>query len=329
MTFNPPMRFILLLGSFLLLMACTPKEPATPAPSIEQLKMQSQMKALSAEVVKLRESREEVELLKASIAAMDTQIALYKAKLDEKAEQPVVEVVATPRDPDIINLRGNIYVLIREIDSLKMGMQKLQRLNDSLEIQIEQLALETHAEVVLEPSTVPATPAKPVQEEKPHEQVKVKTTLVVETPEPVMDAPVASPAKPSVKAQGYTLNADYRMAYNDALNNYFNRDFLEAIQEFRILIEREPDGAYADNAQYWIGECYYSLEDFESAITEFQKVFTFAENNKSDHALFKIALSYQQLGRYLKAREHMERFVQEYPDSELAGQARDFLKGNR
>ena len=320
-----PFILSLSLATLMGLMACTPKEPATPAPTIEQLKMQSQVKALSAEVVKLRESREEVELLRASIAAMDTQIALYQSKLEEKAEEPVIEVVATPRDPDIINLRGNIYVLIREIDSLKMGMQKLERLNDSLEIQIEQLALETHAEVVMEPVQKKAAPLEP----KP-EKVKVKTTLVVESPQPAEKKPIAvATTPPPVKARGYTLNADYRMAYNDALNKYFNHDFLESIQEFRILIEREPYGAYADNAQYWIGECFYSLEDFESAITEFQKVFSFAENNKSDHALFKIALSYQQLGRYLKAREHMERFIDEYPDSELANQARDFLKGNR
>lgn len=313
------------LATLMGLMACTPKEPATPAPSIEQLKMQSQMKALSAEVVKLRESREEVELLRASIAAMDTQIAIYQTKLDEKAEEPVIEVVATPRDPDIINLRGNIYVLIREIDSLKMGMQNLERLNDSLEIQIEQLALETHAEVVLPP--IKKKPAVEQKVEAKTEPLKVKTKLQVVTPKPqVAEKPVTTEP---IKTRGYRFNADYRMAYNDALNNYFNHDFLESIQDFRLIIEREPSGAYADNAQYWIGECYYSLEDFESAITEFQKVFNFDENNKSDHALFKIALSYQQLGRYLKAREHMERFLREYPDSELANQASDFLKGNR
>ncbi|NQT63706.1 MAG: tetratricopeptide repeat protein [Candidatus Marinimicrobia bacterium] len=311
------------LATLLGLMACTPKEPATSTPNIEQMKMQSQMKALSAEVVKLRESREEVELLRASIAAMDTQIAVYQTKLDEKAEQPVIEVVATPRDPDIINLRGNIYVLIREIDSLKEGMKNLLLLNDSLEIQIEQLALETHAGVVMESVT-----KKPAPVEARHETVKVKTTLRVAEAPPAVEKPVAAVVTPS-KARGYNLNADYRMAYNDALNNYFNNDFLEAIQEFRILIQREPTGAYADNAQYWIGECYYSLEDFESAVTEFERVFNFEENNKSDHALFKIAISYQQLGRYLKAREHMERFLNEYPDSELANQARDFLKGNR
>lgn len=323
MIFRRPFILTIFLVTLMGLMACTQKKPATPAPSIEQLKMQSQMKALSAEVVKLRDSREEVELLRASIAAMDTQIAVYQTKLDEKAEQPIIEVVATPRDPDIINLRGNIYVLIREIDSLKMGMKNLERLNDSLEIQIEQLAMEAHAVVDLK--TVVTKPAPDPVESKPV-PVKVKTTLQVATTPPPVEKPMAT-IQP--KAQGYRLNADYRMAYNDALNNYFNGDFLEAIQEFRIIIAREPTGAYADNAQYWIGECYYSLEDYESAITEFDKVFNFNENNKSDHAQFKIAISYQQLGRYLKARENMERFLREYPESELVSQARDFLKGNR
>ncbi len=317
---RPSLILTLTLVSLVGLLSCTPKEPATPAPSIEQLKMQSQMKALSAEVVKLRESRQEVELLRANIAAMDTQIAIYQSKLDEKVEEPVIEVVATPRDPDIINLRGNIYVLIREIDSLKEGMKNLEKMNDSLEMQIEQLAVETHTEsdleiVMAEPVVEAVTLQPVVKEEKP----------VVQTTPTLMEEPVVVKTAP---ARGYTFNADYRLAYNDALNNYFNNDFLEAIQEFRVLIEREPSGAYADNAQYWIGECYYSLEDFESAITEFEKVFAFTENNKSDHALFKIAISYQQLGRYLKAQEHMERFIREFPDSELVSQARDFLRGN-
>lgn len=315
-------RITLLFLAFMGIMACSPKEPATPTPTLEQLKMQSQMKALSAEVIKLRESREEVELLRASIASMDTQIAFYQTKLEEKAEEPVVELVSTPRDPDIINLRGNIYVLIREIDSLKMGMKNLQQLNDSLVIQIEQLAMQTHTEVDLDKAavrpTVPQLQTAPVEKA---EDIAVQLPMEEAVAKPVVVARV-----PVTK--GYKLNTDYRMAYNDALNNYFNNDFLQAIQDFRVLIEREPQGAFADNAQYWIGECYYSLEDYESAITEFKKVFSFDENNKSDHALFKIAISYQQLGRYLKARENMERFLRDYPDSELTSQAHDFLKGN-
>jgi TolA-binding protein len=301
------------------LTACTPKEAATPAANIEQMKMQSQMKALSAEVVKLRESRLEVEQLKTSIAVMDSQIVVYQARLEEKAEEPVIEVVSAPRDPDIINLRGNIYVLIREIDSLKVGMKDLLLLNDSLEMQIEQLAIIANTEVKL----VEMAEEKPAASRQPEPLVElpVKKDDPVLTEEPQMAAPPV--------AHGYAFNADYRMAYNDALNQYFNNEYLESIQDFRVLIEREPQGAYADNAQYWIGECFYSLEDFESAIREFEKVFAFAENNKSDHALFKIAISYQQIGRYLKARETMNRFILDYPESELILQAHDFLKGNQ
>ncbi len=314
MTFKHPIQTIIILASLLGMIACTPKEPATPAPTMEQLKMQSQVKALAAEVVKLRESRLEVEQLKASIAAMDTQIAIYQTKLDEKAEEPKIEVIAAPRDPDIINLRGNIYVLIREIDSLKVGMRNLEQLNDSLEVQIEQLAVQTNTVIKPVQTTTPAMPAQ-----EPMALPISETPLLSEEP--------AMASMP--KAQGYTFNADYRMAYNDGLNKYFNNEYLESIQDFRVLIEREPQGAYADNAQYWIGECFYSLEDFESAISEFKKVFAFPENNKSDHALFKIAISYQQLGRYLKARETMNQFILDYPESELVSQAHNFLKNKR
>jgi len=318
---KPRFRFAALILVMAGIIACTPKEPATPAQNIEQLKMQSQVKALAAEIVKLRESRLEVEQLKASIALMDSQIAIYQALLEEKAEEPKIEVIAAPRDPDIINLRGNIYVLIREIDSLKVGMRNLESLNDSLEIQIEQLAVQTHTEVKLaDPSVKPVEAASPVKPEAVVEIAEDQSDPVL-THEPVMAI--------QPKARGYEFNTDYRMAYNDALNKYFNGEYLEAIQDFRILIEREPYGTYADNAQYWIGECFYSLEDFEAAIKEFEKVFVFPENNKSDHALFKVAISYQQLGRYMKANETMNRFLVAYPESELVPQARDFLRKNQ
>jgi len=321
MTSRPTRALGLVLIALMVLMACTPKEPATSGPNMEQMKLQSQMKALAAEVVKLRESRLEVENLKSTIAAMDSQITLYETKLEAKVAEPEIKLVATPRDPDIINLRGNIYVLIREIDSLKEGMKGLVLLNDSLEMQIEQLAVATHTE-----SQVVVAMSEPTAVEVKSEPV-VTAVKRVEKKAPVYIAEPIEKSQP--KIQGYTYNTDYRMAYNDALNKYFNNEYLEAIQDFRLLIEREPEGAYADNGQYWIGECYYSMEDFESAITEFTKVFNFPENNKSDHALFKIAISYQQLGRYLKARENMNRFVLDYPESELVNQAHDFLKGNK
>lgn len=322
MIFRSTRLFSLLLIAMLALTGCTQKPETKPEKDLEQLKLQSQMKALASEVVKLRESRMEVENLKATIAAMDSQVTRYQTTLEAKVVEPEVKLVATPRDPDIINLRGNIYVLIREIDSLKEGMKDLELLNDSLEMQIEQLAVATRTEPAMVKAMTAELPVKVEPEISQPEPAPVKETV-----QPVyIKEPVVSQPK---KAQGYAYQTDYRMAYNDALNKYFNNEYLEAIQDFRLLIEREPQGAYADNAQYWIGECYYSMEDFESAITEFTKVFNFPENNKSDHALFKIAISYQQLGRDMKAREQMNRFILDYPESELVNQAHDFLRDNK
>jgi len=316
---------VFIASGFMLLVACTPKEPAKPAMTssrIEQLKMQSRMKALAAEVVKLRDSRDEVDALKASIAAMDSQIAVYQKQLDEKAiedaNQPEAKPIIPAKDPDLINLKGNIYVLNREIDSLKDGMKNLELLNDSLEIQIEQLAVQTHTEVKQIERAAEQTPAVPMDD--------VEELPIEESPLAIVEEPAMAEMP---KAQAYTFKSDYRMAYNDALNRYFNKEYLESIQEFRLLIDREPEGAYADNAQYWIGECYYSLENYPTAIIEFSKVFSFPENNKSDHALFKIALCYQQLGRHQKANSTMNQFVNDYPYSELVAQARDFLESNR
>ena len=84
---------------------------------------------------------------------------------------------------------------------------------------------------------------------------------------------------------------DYRRQYNAALNKYFQRDYPSAIKLFRKLIKANPEGIYADNCQYWIGESYYSMENYQQAIEEFSKVSSFPENNKADHALFKIGMS--------------------------------------
>lgn len=312
-------------AGMMILIACTPKEPAQPertSSRIEQLKMQSRMKALAAEVVKLRDSRDEVDALKASIAAMDSQIAVYQKMLDEKEDTPEVQVIAQPKDPDLINLKGNIYVLNREIDSLKDGMVKLETMNDSLEIQIEQLAVQAHTEAKMVEAVA--------EEQTVAEYVASQEAAVAEAPaesDAILEEEPVMQAKP--KAQGFTFKADYRMAYNDALNRYFNQEYLEAIEEFRLLIDREPEGPLADNAQYWIGECYYSMENYPTAIIEFSKVFNFPENNKSEHALFKIALSYEKLGRYKQATDNMNRFVHDYPYSELIPQAKDFLVSNR
>lgn len=304
----------------LLSQGCASKPEPAPQPSPEQIKMQNQVRALAKEMVKLREAQKEMDQLKATITAMDSQMVTYEEELAAKdLELAKANNRISPTDPDIINLKGNIYVLTREIDSLKQGMKQLTALNDSLKTKVAKAEESLPQDVVAETPVQPeeALPASPAEAGAKHPV----TSTTVATRIVVADAP--APMK------GFAFKADYQAAYNEALNAYFAKDFPKAIEAFQVLIKREPQGTFADNSQYWIGECYYSLEDYGRAIDEFTKVFQFPENNKSDHALFKIAISYQQLGDPQRARETMNKFILDYPTSELIEQAHTFLSSRR
>ena len=325
MTSRISQSVFMVLLALVLLSGCSNKEAVAPEPDPQQVRIENQMKALANEMLKLKESQAEVEDLRATIAAMDSQMVRYEVQLAAKDKELArTQPKISPTDPDIINLRGNIYVLSREIDSLKQGMKTLQARKDSLEQKLEPAPTGTEAEPAVSTMTIKMQAEVPATEEPAPAPKAIVQPAPTVKPEPEQSKVSPGPDKPV----GFKLLADYRKAYNHALNLYLQKDFHGSIESFRILIEREPEGAYADNSQYWIGECYYSLEDYPNAIKEFQKVFQFPENNKSDHALFKIALSYSKLGDTQRARSNMNRFILDFPNSELIEQAHQFLSSN-
>ena len=81
----------------------------------------------------------------------------------------------------------------------------------------------------------------------------------------------------------------------------------------------------SDNCQYWIGECYYALRNFNQAAVEFEKVFTFPQSNKDPDAQLKLGLCYWNTGNAARAKEEFNRLIVNYPDSEYTIRARSYL----
>ena len=120
--------------------------------------------------------------------------------------------------------------------------------------------------------------------------------------------------------------------YDDALALYYtavaNRDpaqARQAIQDFGMVLQNAPQSDLADNAQYWIGECYYWLEEFDRALEAFRKVFDHQPTDKYDDAQLKIGITYRRMGQTEQAIGAFRTFLQRYPDSEYAGVARKNL----
>ncbi|MBN2010323.1 tetratricopeptide repeat protein [candidate division KSB1 bacterium] len=128
------------------------------------------------------------------------------------------------------------------------------------------------------------------------------------------------PAQSAISASG-----DFIQDYQSALSLYQNREYKEAIAMFEDLLSRGESNSYADNCQYWIGESYYGMSNFNQAIVEFTKVFSFSSSNKNDDAQLKLGLCYWKLGDKAKAREELERLISNYPKSEYIEKAESFL----
>ncbi len=134
-----------------------------------------------------------------------------------------------------------------------------------------------------------------------------------------------SPNQPATQATTYNSTGNFREDYQNALSEYYNRNYKLAIQLFEELLVRNPSTALSDNCRYWIGESYYGLGNFNQAIIEFTKVFSFNKSNKIDDAQLKLGLCYWKLGDRERARQELERLISDYPNSEYVEKAQQFL----
>lgn len=117
----------------------------------------------------------------------------------------------------------------------------------------------------------------------------------------------------------------FRQQYQEALQTYRSRQYRSAIQKFESLLNQDTSNSLSDNAQYWIGESYYGLGNYQKAIMSFEKVFTFSKSNKDDAAQLKLGLCYMKLNDKSKAREEFQKLINNYPRSESVGLAKRLL----
>jgi tol-pal system protein YbgF len=128
----------------------------------------------------------------------------------------------------------------------------------------------------------------------------------------------SAPAKTSVDS-----TAPYRTAYQDYVVGKYDL----AVQGFQSFLKAFPTSDLADNAQYWLGECYSDLKQYEAAISEFQKVIdNYPESDKVAGALYKQGQCLEQLGENGKAIEKYQVVVQKYSFSQEAKLAEEALR---
>jgi len=104
--------------------------------------------------------------------------------------------------------------------------------------------------------------------------------------------------------------------YLQAFGDYASGRYHEAIQGFQTFLKRFPNNSYAGNAQYWLGDCYFNLQEYAMAIDAFRRgVEEYVQSPKSPDALLKIVMAQVQLGNVEEASQTRDRLNRLYPAS--------------
>ncbi len=130
-------------------------------------------------------------------------------------------------------------------------------------------------------------------------------------------APQTSPQVPAESAETMWTNAyrDYQMNNQDL-----------AMQEFNNIVKTFPGTDTAANAQYYIGYMYYNAKQYDDAVKAFDVLLSFNENSKTQDALYYKAVSLQRAEHRTLAAAAYKEFLNKYPQSEHADQARKNLR---
>jgi len=146
---------------------------------------------------------------------------------------------------------------------------------------------------------------------------------------PVITAPAApskeAPAKKAEPLKKPVSGPDE--AYKKAYDLYSKGNIDEAQREFKRFLEAYPKSKYAENAHFWLGECYFSQKKYEDAILEYDEVIKkYSKGNKVPDALYRQGMAFLEMKDTTNAKLILKEVIRRFPQTDQATRARKKLK---
>ena len=211
---------------------------------------------------------------------------------------------------------GSPAVSDAKLSELQTSMTELLERLDVLNARIVRL----EAGQSMESHTVPSADAH--ASPAPVQQPTVAAASPVPFSGAEMHVPAAGSAPP--RALHAAAMAD---SYRSALMLYGKGRFADARASFQQVFDAEPSGELADNALYWIGETWFAVGDYATAMKFYQRVTAeYGETNKAPDSMFKTGMAFEKTGDLGMARKTFEECIRRYPYSTPASSAKLELK---
>jgi tol-pal system protein YbgF len=157
--------------------------------------------------------------------------------------------------------------------------------------------------------------------------------------EPMEEKPPGSqlpPAKPGLTKEQVPQKTDPEgkkpissadEAYKKAYDQFSKGSIEGAKVGFKKFLEVYPKSKFAENAHYWLAECYFAEKKYEEAILEFDEVIKkYPKGNKVPDALFRQGMAFLEMKDSINAKLILKEVVKRFPKSDQANRARKKLK---
>jgi len=115
--------------------------------------------------------------------------------------------------------------------------------------------------------------------------------------------------------------------YQKGLDLVNQSKYLEAAAVFEKFVKKYRKSPFVASARAWIGECFYSMRDYQRAIKEYQQfVEKYPRDKNVSTAILKQGNSFYELGMMEEAKLFYQKILQSYPSSSAASQAKAKLE---
>jgi tol-pal system protein YbgF len=120
-----------------------------------------------------------------------------------------------------------------------------------------------------------------------------------------------------------TVDAQELQDYRAAVGEWRSGNAGACVDQFTKFLQTYPASEYADDATYWLADCYFKQGNFSAAVLRFDDVARqYPSGNKAADALYRQGEALLRMGHGKAAGNAFEKVVRDYPNSARAPEAK-------
>jgi tol-pal system protein YbgF len=256
------------------------------------------------------QSRREMQMM-ADIRMLQEQTQQLQQQLQASLDQLVttLQAINSRVDDQASTMRKSFADQKLAVDQFGTDLRIVRERIDENTVRITGLSQEVEALRLAIPQFPTLAPAMPVDPDAP-------------PPEPGTTPAVQPPAAPVTLAPGMSP----QRLYDTAMADFTAGQWALCIEGFNTYLRGFARTDYADDAQWYVGECYYHDGKRVEAIDAYNRVISnYPKGDRVPDAYYKRGITFSELGQIDRAMESFETLMKTFPEHDMARLAKQRL----